>query len=234
MLHKNKSLPLGDLNDAPFSYSGQVLDRCRCSWSLQSTSLLILLSPELIMPSLVLGESAKVPAVSREIFIRSERQDLAKHHMKQGMLVVENSAHVEHCEESSQMDLPWRLELTKRYFPSSKEVGDGYSLLRDDGARLDLLGGGREKQEDFRYIHGDFKIEFTATMFDAEGLNPSSTYDVWLRSAISRLARNDPSALKQFRQHLDQYKAEITDALLAWSRLRPKPPAVVTCVHFSE
>jgi hypothetical protein len=136
------------------------------------------------------------------------------------------------------MDLPWRLELTKRhfpdYFPEDQRVGYGYSLLRDDGARLDLVGGGREQQENFRYSHGDFKIEFTATMFDSEGLNPSSTYDVWLRPAISRLAHNDPSALKQLRQHLDQYKAEITDALLAWSRLRPKPPVVVKHVRFIE
>jgi hypothetical protein len=209
----------------------------RRSRFLQSTCLLILLFPGLIMPSLVLGESAKAPTVSKEIFVRSEGQDLAKLRMK-GMLVAENSAHVEHCEESSQMDLPWRLELTKRhfpdFFPEDQRVGYGYSLLRDDSARLDLVGGGREQQENFRYIHGDFKIEFTATMFDAEGLNPSSTYDVWLRSAISGLARNDPNALKKFHQHLDQYKAEITDALLAWSRLRPKPPAVVTCVHFSE
>jgi hypothetical protein len=46
--------------------------RSGCSWSLQSTCLLILLLPGLIMPSLVLGESRKVPTVSNEVFIRSE------------------------------------------------------------------------------------------------------------------------------------------------------------------
>ena len=133
-----------------------------------------------------------------------------------------------------QMESGWRLELVKRSISDLGIVVNGYSLFRSDGARLDVLGKNRENAEQFRYIHGTLKIDFTATQFDAEGKNPSTMYDVWLGPALKRLERADPASLDQFNRQTDEYQTEIADALLAWSRLRPNSPAVASRVRFKR
>lgn len=114
--------------------------------------------------------------------------------------------------------LPVMFEMRKEKF--FVDYGNGQGdwtemdvLVREDGFKLMLIGGGREMQSQFRYTDKDLTFDFNAMRYD-DHLRPTDTWEVTLGLALRFLSERTGKPVSIEQMH--EIARNIDQALRAW------------------
>jgi len=137
-----------------------------------------------------------------------------------GVLILALSVSGSHAQEDTAMK-HWEPETTTTYV----EIGRGQgiwvkhvTLVRSDGVRIELTGGGRELQDFFTYSDGAIFVKFFAMRYDGDigyGFVPLDTWNVHVGVVVGKLRAEYVSSRVEMSE-IERMVHAIEEALPQW------------------